>query len=285
MKYFISVDMEGVAGVASWSESAQDQRELVTGEVCAAIDGIRGQDGGAIIVVADSHSRGQNLLLERLPDDVQVVRGYPRPLYMVEGADETCDAALFIGYHAPVGTLHGSMDHTYSSSAVYELLINGHAVGETEVNMVVLDRLNIPLIFCSGDDQYSAFSRTFFPHAVFAVTKWGVGRYAQRTLMPQAAQCMIREGAGAAVAALLSEGRLQCVRAQRAGALQEALFATRPSTWTIHFMTTSACDVAAWIPGSVRLGGRELAYTSDDVSQLYGFLMSCTVAGRYDRDL
>lgn len=67
--------------------------------------------------------------------------GYPRPLYMVEGADATCDAALFVGYHAPIGTLHGSMDHTYSSSAIYEILANGHVVGETELNMVLLARL------------------------------------------------------------------------------------------------------------------------------------------------
>src|SRR5450756_2819098 len=78
-------------------------------------------DNEAAIVIADSHSRGQNLLLDRLPQDVQVVRGYPRPLYMVEGADESCDAALFVGYHAPIGTLHGSMDHTYSSASIYEI--------------------------------------------------------------------------------------------------------------------------------------------------------------------
>ncbi len=285
MKYFISLDMEGVAGLASWSETSQEQRELMTGETCAAIEGIRSVDGDASILVADSHSRGQNLILDRLPQVVQVVRGYPRPLYMVEGADETCDAALFVGYHAPAGTHNGSMDHTYSSSAIYEVLVNGHVVGETELNMVLLSRLGIPFIFGSGDEEYCGFSRQFFPHAEFVITKWATGRYSQRTLMPEASRTLIRNGAADATRRLVSRGRTQLADDQVQGAVQHEVLATSPSTWTVRFLTTSACDVAAWIPGSLRSGGRELSYTSDEPTQLYGFLMSCTVAGKYDRDL
>ena len=285
MKYFISLDMEGIAGLVSWSETSQEQRELMTGETCAAIEGIRSVDGAATIVVADSHSRGQNLLLDRLSQDIQVVRGYPRPLYMVEGADETCDAALFVGYHAPVGTRNGSMDHTYSSSAIYEVLANGHVVGETELNMVLLARLGIPFIFGSGDEQYCEFSQQFFPHALFVTTKWATGRYSQRTLMPEASKSLIRDGAANATRRLMSEGRSSLADAQLQGAVQHEVLAMSPSTWTVRFLTTSACDVAAWIPGTRRSGGRELSYTSVDPTQLYGFLMSCAVAGKYERDL
>jgi len=285
MKYFISLDMEGVAGLVSWSETSQEQRELMTGETCAAIEGIRSVDGAAAIVVADSHSRGQNLLLDKLPQDIQVVRGYPRPLYMVEGADESCDAALFVGYHAPVGTRNGSMDHTYSSSAIYEVLANGHVVGETELNMVLLARLGIPFIFGSGDEQYCEFSQQFFPHALFVTTKWATGRYSQRTLMPEASKSLIRDGAANATRRLMSEGRSSLAHAQLQGALQHEVLAMSPLTWTVRFLTTSACDVAAWIPGTQRSGGRELSYTSDEPTQLYGFLMSCAVAGKYERDL
>jgi len=285
MKYFISLDMEGVAGLASWSETSQEQRELMTGETCAAIEGIRSVDKAAAVVIADSHSRGQNLLLERLPQDVQVIRGYPRPLYMVEGADEACDAALFVGYHAPVGMLHGSMDHTYSSSAIYEVLANGHIVGETELNMVLLARLGIPFIFGSGDEQYCQFSRQFFPHAVFVTTKWATSRYSQRMLMPGMSKTLIRDGTAEATRQLMNRGRTNLAGEQLQGTLQHEVLATSPSTWTVRFLTTSTCDVAAWIPGSLRSSGRELSYTSDEPTELYRFLMSCTVAGRYDRDL
>ena len=285
MKYFMSLDMEGVAGLASWSETDQEQRELMTGEMCAAIEGIRSVDSGATILIADSHSRGQNLILDRLPQDIQVVRGYPRPMYMVEGADASFDAALFVGYHTPIGTKNGSMDHTYSASAIYEVLVNGHVVGETELNMVVLSRMGIPLIFCSGDDQYCAFSRSFFPGATFVTTKWGTGRYSQRTLMPEASRKLIRDGATAATHTLMAKGRAALSAAQTAGTLQQEVLTATPSTWTVRFLTTSCCDVASWIPGSERNGGRELSYTSDDPIELYRFLMSCTVAGKYDKGL
>jgi D-amino peptidase len=78
----------------------------MTGEMCAAIEGVRSVDKAADIVIADSHSRGQNLILDRLSQDIQVVRGYPRPMYMVEGADESFDATLFVGY------LRGSCQRT-----------------------------------------------------------------------------------------------------------------------------------------------------------------------------
>ncbi len=285
MRYFMSLDMEGVAGLASWSETPEEQRALMTGETCATIEGVRSVDPAAIFLIADSHSRGQNLLLEKLPSDVQVVRGYPRPLYMVEGADATCDAALFVGYHAPIGTMYGSMDHTYSASAIYEVRINGQPVGETELNMVLLARFGIPLIFASGDDQYCAFSRQFFPAAIFVTTKKACGRYAQQTLMPEAARSLLREGAARAAQMLLADGRQQLAAHQIAGATQHKIFIESPATWSVCFTTTSACDVATWIPGTKRCGGREVSFTSPDPQELYRFLLSCTVAGRYDRDL
>jgi D-amino peptidase len=284
MRYFISQDMEGVGGLVSWSEGIQEQRELITGETCAAIEGIRSVDKEAAIVVADSHGHMQNLLLDRLPQDVQVVRGAPRPLCMVEGADATCDAALFIGYHAPAGTLHASMDHTFTTT-IYEVLANGHAVGETELNMILLAHLGIPLIFGGGDEQYCKFSQQFFPHAVFVTTKWATGRYSQRTLMPEASRALIRDGAANATRQLMTRGRTTLADEQLQGTLQHDVLATSPSTWTVRFPTTSICDVATWIPGSLRSGGRELTYTSDEPVELYRFLMSCIVAGRYDKDL
>jgi D-amino peptidase len=284
MKYFISVDMEGITGLVSWSETSQEQREFMTGETCAAIEGIRSVDKGAAIVVADSHGHMQNLLLDRLPQDVQVVRGAPRPLCMVEGADATCDAALLVGYHAPAGTLHASMDHTFTTT-IYEVLANGHVVGEAELNMILLAHLGIPLIFGSGDEQYCKFSQEFFPHAVFVTTKWATGRYSQRTLMPEASKTLIRDGAANATRQLMTRGRTTLADEQLQGTLQHEVLATSPSTWTVRFPTTSICDVAAWIPGSLRSGGRELSYTSDEPVELYRFLMSCIVAGRYDRDL
>src|ERR1700754_3550944 len=86
-KVFISVDMEGISGVVQPSQLGPDgfeyqrAREWMTGEVNAAIAGIRAA-GPAEILVCDSHGNGQSVLIDKLPDDVRIVRGFPRPLEM-----------------------------------------------------------------------------------------------------------------------------------------------------------------------------------------------------------
>ena len=83
-KIFISVDMEGISGVVQPAQLGPDgfeyqrAREWMTGEVNAAINGIR-DSGPAEIVVCDSHGNGQSLLIDKVPDDVRIVRGFPEP--------------------------------------------------------------------------------------------------------------------------------------------------------------------------------------------------------------
>src|SRR5687768_15773919 len=105
LKVYISVDMEGITGVVTNEQLGpagfeyQRFREFMTKEALAAIQGAR--DAGATeILVSDPHGNGQNLLIERLPADVMVVRSWPRPNMMMQGIDSTFDAAIFIGYHS-----------------------------------------------------------------------------------------------------------------------------------------------------------------------------------------
>ncbi len=93
LKIYISVDIEGVVGVVSDQHMGPSgfeyakAREWMTGEVNAAIEGARAA-GATEIVISDSHGNGQNLLLERFPEDVTLVlRSWPRPLMMMEGID------------------------------------------------------------------------------------------------------------------------------------------------------------------------------------------------------
>ena len=101
MKIYISADMEGVAGVVGQEQLTTQGfeyhqfREFMTAEVGAAIEAAR--NAGAIeFVVSDSHGNGQNLLMDKLPQDIQLVRSWPRPLCMMEGIDDSFDAAFFI---------------------------------------------------------------------------------------------------------------------------------------------------------------------------------------------
>src|SRR6185436_18404567 len=104
-RIFISADMEGIAGVVTNEQLGPPGfeygrfRELMTEEVNAAIAAAR-EAGAVEFVVADSHGNGQNLLVDKLPRDVTLVRAFPRPLGMMQGIDETFDGVVFIGYHA-----------------------------------------------------------------------------------------------------------------------------------------------------------------------------------------
>src|SRR5215204_173456 len=81
MKIYISADMEGVVGVVT-NEQLGPQgfeyarfREFMTQEVNAAIEGAFAA-GATEIVVSDSHGNAQNLLIEKLPKNILLVRGF-----------------------------------------------------------------------------------------------------------------------------------------------------------------------------------------------------------------
>lgn len=79
LKVYISADMEGIGGVVTDQQLSPTgfeyarAREFMTEEVLAAISASR-EAGATEIVVSDSHGNFQNLLLEKLPKDVQVRR-------------------------------------------------------------------------------------------------------------------------------------------------------------------------------------------------------------------
>src|SRR5687767_6142255 len=104
MKIYISADMEGVVGVVTNEQLGpqgfeyQRFREFMTQEVNAAIEAAF-EAGATEIVVSDSHGNGQNLLIEKLPKNILLVRSWPRPLMMMQGIDETFAGAIFLGYH------------------------------------------------------------------------------------------------------------------------------------------------------------------------------------------
>src|SRR5215469_11510561 len=83
LKVFISVDMEGVAGVVTGDQLGPQGfeyerfRRFMTNEAVAAIEGARAA-GATDFVVSDSHGNGESLLVERFPNYVTLVRAWPR---------------------------------------------------------------------------------------------------------------------------------------------------------------------------------------------------------------
>src|SRR5207244_13166118 len=105
MRVYISVDMEGIAGVVHESQTDPATpafaaeygrfRRLMTGEANAAIDGALAA-GATRVLVNDSHWFMRNLLAEELQQAGELVSGGAEPSYMMQGIDETggLDVAL-----------------------------------------------------------------------------------------------------------------------------------------------------------------------------------------------
>jgi len=204
MKIYISSDMEGVVGVVT-NEQLGPQgfeyarfREFMTQEVNAAIEGAFA--GGATgVVVGDSHGNGQNLLIEKLPANVLVVRSWPRPLGMMQGIDETFAGAIFLGYHTATTNLEGVRAHTLSSARLADVRLKGVSVSEAGINAAIAGHFNVPVIMVSGDDAVVKETTALLGNIEGAVVKWASGFHSAKTMTPEASYVLIREAARKAV--------------------------------------------------------------------------------------
>ena len=155
-KVFISVDMEGISGISGSDQLSSDGREyersrkLMAEDVNAAIRGARA-GGARVIVVNDSHGSMRNLRLEDLdPSAILISHNFKR-YGMMEGLDESFDAAIFIGYHAKAGTPAGLFAHT-GSGVVADVRVNGQSLGEGGLNTLVAGWYGVPVVLVTGDD-------------------------------------------------------------------------------------------------------------------------------------
>jgi D-amino peptidase len=204
LKIYISADMEGVVGVVT-NEQLGPQgfeyarfREFMTQEVNAAIEGAVAA-GASEIVVSDSHGNGQNLLIEKLPQDILLVRASPRPLMMMQGIDETFAGAIFIGYHSATTNPEGVRAHTLSSARLADVRLKGVSVSEAGLNAAIAGHFNVPVIMISGDDVVVKETKTLLGDVEGAVVKWALGFHSAKTMMPTASYNLIRDTAKKAV--------------------------------------------------------------------------------------
>jgi D-amino peptidase len=204
LKIYISADMEGLTGVVTGEQLGpsgfeyQRFRQIMTDEVLTAIDAAR-EAGATEILVSDSHGNGQNILIEQLPDDVMLVRSWPRSLGMMEGIDESFDGAIFIGYHASTNNLRGVRAHTMSSANLTDVRLNGTVVPEAVYNAAIAGQFGVPVIMISGDDVIVAETTALLGDVEGAVVKRAISFHSAMTLTPAAGNRVIREKVIAAV--------------------------------------------------------------------------------------
>jgi D-amino peptidase len=241
-KVFISVDMEGVTGVVQPPQLGPtgfeygSAREWMTGEVNAAIAGVRA-GGPADIVVCDSHGNGQNVLIDKLPEDVRIVRGFPRPLEMMQGIDDSFAAAIFIGYHGSEWSVDAVRGHTISSARLLGVKLNGMEVSEGIYNAALAGQFGVPVAFVSGDRIAVTQLQKVVTTAEGVIVKEPLGYHSAMTVTPARGQAMIRDGVTRAMAKLSS---MQPYRIRM------------PIELEVGFKLTIDAERAAFVPGLTR---------------------------------
>jgi len=262
LKVYISADMEGVVGTVTSDQLGpagfeyQRFREIMTAEVNAAIQAAR-EAGATEILVSDSHGNGENLLMERLPADIELVRSWPRPLGMMEGIDETFDAVLFIGYHASTSNPRGVRAHTMSSANLTALRLNGRDVPEAGVSAAIAGDFGVPVVMLSGDDAIADEARALLGDLETAVTKRTLGFHSARTLMPEASYALIRQKVAAAL------GRLDDFRPYRLEG---------PISLEISFKNYMPAEVLAYLPDVERVDSHTIRYVGADMTEISRFI-------------
>jgi D-amino peptidase len=254
-KLFISVDLEGVTGVIQPAQLGPSgfeygqAREWVTGEVRATIDAARAA-GVTDFVVCDAHGNAQNILIDKLPDDVRVVRGFPRPLEMMQGIDTSFDGVMLIGYHASEWSVDAVRSHTISSGRLLGIKLNGTYVMEAVFNAAIAGHFGVPVLFVSGDRVAVGELLKTLPQVEGVVVKEPFGFHSAMTVTPARGRQLIAEGV---------------TRALRKPAQPAPYVMTSPITLEVGFKFTPDAERAAYIPGITRVDAHFVRGTFADM--------------------
>ena len=257
LKVFISVDMEGIAGVVTSEEcsrSGQDYglfRRIMTRETNAAVEGALAA-GATEVWVRDSHGSARNILPDLLHKQAVLVRDWSGGhKMMMEGIDESFDAVIFIGYHARAGTPDAIIEHTMSG-IVTDSAVNGVSLPEAGWNALIAGHYNVPVVFLSGDKAICRQAKEMFGDIETVAVKGAIGAAAV-CLHPEKARSEIRAGVSKALKQL---DRYRPYKLQA------------PFTLVLKLKTEQQVYNGAFYPGAQRTGDWELTYTSEDIMEI-----------------
>jgi len=257
MRLFVSVDYEGIWGVPSWEfMKTEEAKQLLHRELNALLRAIGEMDGNAYVLMVDSHAHGENIcrsMLETGSVKLDLISGYPRPNYMMTGIDDSFDGVMFVGYHTKVGGW-GAMDHSYSSSTIYRVLVNGKEVGESTINGFLAHYYGVPVILVSGSEELEEEIKENLPEAVFHATNKTWSRFSAQSYHN----------------ALLTLPEKVHQALQNAKPLKSSSIAKiGETTFTVEFLNRLAADVTSELPFVKRLSSRSIEFTLPEYDQAF----------------
>jgi len=261
---FISVDMEGVAGIVHLQQVMRGTPEyerscrLMTAETNAAIGGAR-QAGAVRFLVNDSHGDMRNLLVDELDPAAEVITGADKLYFMGAGLDPSFEAAFLIGYHASVGVQGAIMDHTYAGRAVHAVRINGRLQSEATLNAALAGCFGVRTALITGDGATVREAQRELKGIEGVIVKEALGRQAARSLHPAEACRRIEAGAARALRELSSR----------------PLYTPRaPFVLEIDWLNTSMADLCGVLPDVDRIDGRTIRYQAIDYLACYRMMQA-----------
>jgi D-amino peptidase len=272
LKIYISVDMEGVAGVVTADQlfpsgfEYERFRRFMTDETLAAVRAAK-QASATEIVVSDSHGNAENLLIELFPKDVRIVRSQPRRGSMMAGLDSSFAAALFIGYHASSTNSRGVRAHTTSSAHYTRVSLNGTAVTEAEFNAAYAGEFGVPVIFASGDDAAIEEIKAHLGDLDTVTTKTSLGFHAAETMTPAAACDRIFEGV---LSAMAHRDR------------HRPYIVTHPVTLELSFKNRLPVEILSYLRIVEQVDARTIRFVGRDMQEVSDFF---DVVDTYSPDL
>ena len=258
MKVFVCTDLEGVAGVVSFTAQTysdaryyESARRLQTAEINAAVEGML-EAGVDDILIWDAHGPGA-VLFEELHPAAKLLHGRPGPTR--ELRDEVVkdyDVSMMLGQHAMAGTATGNLNHTQSSRHIDYIRLNGQPIGEIAQFALYCGALGLPMIFLSGDEAACEEARRLIGGLTTAAVKRGLGRNSAISLSAAHARRRIREGAR------------QAVEKQQAEPIAPLSW-PGPYVLEKRFFHTDTADAAASALDAERVDSQTVRYRSDDI--------------------
>lgn len=253
-RIYISADIEGVVGVASWHETLLGNFEhaeassQMTKEVVAACHGALAA-GADEIWVRDAHDSARNINISELPRGVKIIRGWGNSTdAMMEEIDKGFDGAICIGYHSEAGTDLNPLSHTIDHNRIAEVRLNGNIVSELELNSLIAAQYNVPIIFVSGDEGICTKAEKILPGIVTVPVKRGSGD-SIISLHPADACQKIEE----AVKKAVNEMKCSCPKLQETYDL------------TVRYFEHQHAKKASLYPGARRVDAYTAGFCSADI--------------------
>lgn len=263
-KLFVSADIEGTCGIASWNETDEKHAEYgafaaqMTYEVAAACQGAL-DAGWQQILVKDAHGSARNIDGRALPEGASLVRGWGNdPLGMMLGLDESFDGVVMTGYHAAAGMADNPLAHTWSLD-IHSVHINGELASEMLINSLIAAWLRVPVYAVSGDQ---------------GICDWMKQRSPNTAVIP------VNQGVGGAVKALHPEEALRQIRQKVSQALtqpREACLFPLPERFQVDicYQKHQRARHNSFYPGMQGLDARTLRYEHADFEEVLRMFHFC----------